>query len=114
MRHGRKSCSQLVDGYKRHVLRDLDSGLIPAVGITAANVPEASVTDSILDDLAAQQLRVREWHIDRAYLASRVVRERSPEVAITAKPGRCRRARPLPRPPLSWTGSARKSAVRTT
>ena len=85
MRHGRKSRSQLVDGYKRHVLRDLDSGLIPAVGITAANVPEASVTDSILDDLAAQQLRVREWHIDRAYLASRVVRERSPEVAIYCK-----------------------------
>ena len=26
MRHGRKSRSLLVDGYKRHVLRDLDSG----------------------------------------------------------------------------------------
>jgi hypothetical protein len=34
MRHGRKSRSTLVDGYKRHVLRDLDSGLVPAVGIT--------------------------------------------------------------------------------
>jgi hypothetical protein len=37
----------LFDGYKRHVLRDLDSGLIPAVGITPANVPEATVTDDI-------------------------------------------------------------------
>ena len=27
-RHGRKSRSLLVDGYKRHVLRDLDSRLI--------------------------------------------------------------------------------------
>lgn len=85
MRHGRKSRSQLIDGYKRHILRDLDSGLIPAVGVTPANAPEASVTDSIVADLAAQELRVREWHIDRAYLASRVVQERTPEVAISCK-----------------------------
>src|SRR5919199_1929245 len=85
MRHGRKSRSQLIDGYKRHVLRDLDSGLIPAVGVTPANVPEASVTDSIVADLAAQQFTVREWHIDRAYLASRVVRERSDDVTIYCK-----------------------------
>ena len=85
MRHGRKSRSQVVDGYKRHVLRDLDSGLIPVVGVTPANVPEASVTDSIEADLAAQHLSVREWHIDRAYLASRVVKERSTEVAISCK-----------------------------
>jgi len=34
MRYGRKSRSGWVDGYKRHVLHDLDSGLIRAVGIT--------------------------------------------------------------------------------
>jgi hypothetical protein len=34
MRHGRKSKSQRFDGYKRHVLRDLDNGLVRAVGIT--------------------------------------------------------------------------------
>jgi len=45
MRHGRKSRSVRVDGYKRHVLRDLDTGLVRAVGLTAANVPEASVTE---------------------------------------------------------------------
>ena len=38
MRHGRESRSVLFDGYKRHVLRDLDTGLVPAVGITAANL----------------------------------------------------------------------------
>jgi transposase len=85
MRHGRKSRSQLVDGYKRHILRDLERGLIPVVGITAANAPEASVTDAIEEDLAAQQLTVGEWHIDRAYLASRVVKERSAEVAVYCK-----------------------------
>ena len=44
MRHGRKSRSVLFDGYKRHVLTDLDTGLVRAVGITLANAPEASVT----------------------------------------------------------------------
>jgi IS5 family transposase len=85
MRHGRKSRSLLVDGYKRHILRDLESGLIPVVGVTAANVPEASVTDGIVEDLEAQGLRVHEWHIDRAYLASRVVKERSADVEIYCK-----------------------------
>ena len=70
MRHGRKSRSLLIDGYKRHVLRDLDSGLIVAVGVTPANVPEASVTEAIGTDLAAQQRTLTELHIDRAYLAS--------------------------------------------
>jgi hypothetical protein len=49
MRHGRKSRSVRVDGYKRHVLHDLDTGLIRAVGITPANMPEASVTTAIGD-----------------------------------------------------------------
>ena len=57
MRHGRKSRSVLFDGYKRHVLRDLDTGLVPAVGITPANVPEASVTDDIEADLQAAGMR---------------------------------------------------------
>ena len=53
MRHGRKTRSVLFDGYKRHVLRDLDTGLVPAVGITPANVPEAAVTTDISADLDA-------------------------------------------------------------
>ena len=37
MRHGRKSRSVRVDGYKRHILRDLDTGLVRAVGITSVS-----------------------------------------------------------------------------
>ena len=85
MRHGRKSRSQLVDGYKRHVLRDLDSGLIAAVGVTPANLPEATVTDSISLDLHVQGLRLRELHIDRAYLTSRLVQERDDDLLISCK-----------------------------
>lgn len=68
MRHGRKSASRLIDSYKRHVLHDLDSALVRAVGLTAANAPEASVTDAIMADLAEQQVVLTELHIDRAYL----------------------------------------------
>jgi len=90
MRHGRKSRSVLFDGYKRHVLRDLDTGLVPAVGITAANLPEASVTDAIAADLDAAGWHLSELHIDRAYLSSALVRDRGPDLAIFCKAWRVR------------------------
>ena len=90
MRHGRKSRSALFDGYKRHVLRDLDSGLIPAVGITPANRPEAEVTGDIAAGLDAAGLRLAELHIDRAYLSSSLVRDRGPDLAIYCKAWRVR------------------------
>ncbi len=85
MRHGRKSRSVRVDGYKRHVLHDLDTGLIPAVGVTPANVPEASVTPAIGADLDRQEVSLKELHIDRAYLSSHLVRERSDELEVYCK-----------------------------
>ena len=90
MRHGRKSRSVLFDGYKRHVLRDLDTGLVAAVGITPANAPEASVTGDITADLDAAGLRLAELHIDRAYLSSDLVRDRGPDLAIYCKAWRVR------------------------
>jgi Transposase DDE domain/Transposase domain (DUF772) len=85
MRHGRKSRSQRVDGYKRHVLHDLDTDLVRAVGLTPANAPEASVTDALVEDLKAQQAQLVELHIDRAYLSSGLVRERPADLAIYCK-----------------------------
>jgi hypothetical protein len=85
MRHGRKSRSHRVDGYKRHVLRDLDAGLIRAVGVTPANVPEAAVTEAIVADLDHQMTRLDELHIDRAYLSSTLVRTRPADLAIFCK-----------------------------
>ncbi len=85
MRHGRKSRSQRFDGYKRHVLKDLDSGLVRAVGITPGNAPEASVTEANAADLQKQKVALEELHIDRAYLNSSLVRERSPELEIICK-----------------------------
>ena len=90
MRHGRKSRSVLFDGYKRHVLRDLDTGLVPAVGITPANAPEASVAGDVVADLDAAGWHLSELHIDRAYLSSALVRDRSPDLAIFCKAWRVR------------------------
>jgi len=90
MRHGRKSRSVLFDGYKRHVLRDLGTGLVPVVGITPANAPEASVTDAITADLQAAGRQLSELHIDRAYLSSALVRDRGPGLAIFCKAWRVR------------------------
>jgi len=85
MRHGRKSRSQRIDGYKRHVLRDLDTHLIRAVGVTPANAPEASVSESLAADLARQDVTLVELHIDRAYLQSTLVRERDEELQVYCK-----------------------------
>lgn len=85
MRHGRKSRSLRVDGYKRHVCRDLDSELVVAVGITPANAPEASVADAIKSDLQQQKITLQQLHIDRAYLSSTLVSERAPELELYCK-----------------------------
>ena len=90
MRHGRKSRSVLFDGYKRHVIRDLDTGLVPAVGITPANAPEASVAGDVAADLEAAGWHLSELHIDRAYLSSALVRDRGPDLAIFCKAWRVR------------------------
>jgi hypothetical protein len=85
MRHGRKTKSIRIDGYKRHVLTDLDTLLVPAVGVTPANLPEAEVADQITDDLQAQDLTLWELDIDRAYLSSSLVCDRHPDLQVFCK-----------------------------
>ena len=82
MRHGRKTKRVRIDGYKRHVLTDLDTDLVPAVGVTAANVAEAEVASQIKADLDAQDLTLGELGIDRAYLSSSLVTDRDAELQI--------------------------------
>jgi Transposase DDE domain len=85
MRHGRKTRSVRIDGYKRHVLCDLDDELVCAVGVTAANLPEAEVADQITADLQAQDRTLGELDIDRAYLSSSLVRDRSDDLVVFCK-----------------------------
>ena len=85
MRHGRKSRAKRFDGYKRHVLKDLDIGFVRAVGLTPANAPEATVTPQIDADLQRQPVSLEELHIDRAYLNSHWVKDRSDQLTIICK-----------------------------
>ncbi len=80
----------LFDGYKRHVRRDLDTGLVSAVGLTPANVPAAAVAGDIAADLGAAGWHLAELHIGRAYLSSALVRGRGPDPAIFCKAWRVR------------------------
>jgi len=106
MRHGRKSKNHLINGYKRHVVRDLDSDLVRAVGLTPANAPEASVTEALAEDLAAQGITLRELHIDRAYLSSHWVQERSDELTIYCKAWPVRAGRYYPKTAFCWNWDA--------
>lgn len=102
MRHGRKSKSVRFSGYKRHVLRDLDTGLIRAAGVTPANAPEASVTEGIAADLVRQpDAELEELHIDRGYLSSELVRERPPELEVYCKAWRVRNGERFPKTEFS-------------
>ena len=67
------------------MLCDLDTELVPAVGVTAANVAEAEVATQITADLDAQHATLGELHIDRAYLASSLVQDRDPDLQVFCK-----------------------------
>lgn len=82
---GHASRSQRFDGYKRHVLKDLEIGVVRSVGLTSANIPEAQVTEAMDADLKAQNVKLVELHIDRAYLPSHWVKQRSEDLTIFCK-----------------------------
>jgi hypothetical protein len=82
MRHGRKSRSKKIDGYKRHLLKDLESGVVCAVALTRANTPESAATVDLERDLKFQNIHLAELHIDRAYLSSHWVTQRDDKLQI--------------------------------
>lgn len=104
MRHGRKRRSVRVEGDTRHVLHDLDSGVIRAVGLTPANVPEATVTEAISQDLGRQAVVLKELQSDRGYVRSHVVRERPEDREIVCKAWPVRASTRFPKPAflLEW------------
>lgn len=77
MRHGRKSKSKRIDGYKRHIAVDLDaSGLVCGVAIAPANRPEHLAAAELFTDIARQGAEVQELYIDRGYLGDEAVEAR--------------------------------------
>jgi hypothetical protein len=71
--------------------------MVRAVGVTSANVPEASVLEPIVADLPAQGVTLQELHIDRTYLSSPLVRERLAGLEIFCKAWPVRNGTRLPK-----------------
>lgn len=70
MRHGRKSKSSRVDGYKRHLAVDLDTRLTLAAALLPANRPEVEAAGALFGDIERQGFEVAQLHHDLGYLAS--------------------------------------------
>ena len=91
MRHGRKSKSKRIDGYKRHIARDMDGDAVVACAVTPANKPEHEALPQLKADIEAQGLRIAEAHFDRAYISSPAVQEiEAAGGTIICKPWRSR------------------------
>lgn len=87
MRHGRKSHSRRVDGYKEHVARDLDLPLILACAVRPANEPEFKAASPLKHDIERQGLVVQLLSIDLGYAASPVVEQvKAAGGEVVAKP----------------------------
>jgi hypothetical protein len=70
MRHGRKSRSKRIDGYKRHIV--VSNGLVLATAVEPANAPEHVAAERLLT-AAKQHGEVAIVDVDRGYLASPAV-----------------------------------------
>lgn len=77
MRHGRKSRSKTINGYKRHII--IANRLILGAAVAPANQPEAAPTGRLLTD-ARRHGEIQSAHFDRGYL-------RAPEVAALWRDG---------------------------
>ena len=86
MRHGRKSRSRTINGYKRHIALDLDTNLILACAVTPANQQEHHAARELADDIELQELEIDKLYIDRGYLASEVVAEVDRDGSVICRP----------------------------
>ena len=69
MRHGRKSKSRTINGYKQHIAVDLDTKLILATSVRPANEPEHKASEYLKPKITPYG-KVIELSIDRGYLAA--------------------------------------------
>lgn len=75
MRHGRKSKSKRFNGFKQHIATELETELIMACNVTAANRPEAEAAPVLQQDVERQGGQIEQLHVDRGYITSPVVEQ---------------------------------------
>ena len=73
MRHGRKSKSNLINGYKQHLAADLDRGLVLSCAITLANRPECEAALDLKTDIDRMGFLIQALYVDRAYITSPII-----------------------------------------
>ena len=88
MRHGRKSSAKTFNGFKEHMVVDLDSKVIREVVVRPANEPEHEAV-ALLAETLEQAPGLRQLDIDLGYMAS-------PRIGQWAKQGVYIIARPWP------------------
>ena len=71
MRHGRKSATKKINGYKQYVALDIDTSLTLAAGVLPANVPEAQGADKLRPALDTHG-PVQQLLIDCAFTSSQL------------------------------------------
>lgn len=86
MRHGRKSRSRVINGFKNHIAVDIENGLTLAAAVRPANEREHMVERHIRRDIERHG-PVSELHIDRGYLSAEWVGElHEAGIAVLSKP----------------------------
>jgi Transposase DDE domain/Transposase domain (DUF772) len=89
MRHGRKSSAKTFNGFKEHVVVDLDSKVIREVVVRPANEPEHEAVDLLAPELEKAP-GLRQLDIDLGYMASpRIGPWAAQGVYIIARPWPC-------------------------
>jgi hypothetical protein len=97
MRHGRKSKSRLFNGFKRHIVRDIERPFILAATVRPANEPEHLAADILRPEVEALG-PVVEFHIDRGYLASQWTAQLDmARIPVFAKPWAVRNGNRFPK-----------------
>lgn len=86
MRHGRKSKSTTINGYKGHIAEELDHHLVLDALAEPANKREYAAADTMRPDIEHYG-EVGELHIDRGFLAANWVQELDAQnVPVFSKP----------------------------
>ena len=74
-RHGRKSASKTINGFKTHVVGTIESQFVTGIAITDAATHDAEPTGTLLDQTEAHDLRPDELVGDSAYGAGANIRD---------------------------------------
>lgn len=73
MRHGRKTRSKAFNGFKQHMLMDIDRRLVLACAVVGANRREHESLPAMVEDLDRFGAAVDEVHADRGYVTTAFV-----------------------------------------